>query len=396
MPTATVEIIVHRAEMFYFAHMDGWQSGMAMPLTRKYSRWHGSDENLAFASDAEIDDFWRQLDERSLGERFTLDVPPAMSTSELIGLAMRRAQQVENRPLFENETLQGLYHLESGAKIEPGHAVDEYLVEHGDHLGLIIQHPPAAFYSLVPTPNSEAVFAAIRSTDENPPSSDPLAYRDYYANESSKLTRPLRGVLLYTDEDVEVATYTRKHFASLSEASGTNLHLYIVEQPEGDWREASRYWKGVLSEQLQREWATFGWLRSKPYTAVEAYKIARRMGIYPDQLPCLVLFDQLENDEKVIFPLLSGSAKFFRSLFSSLQRLIVPGQPTSQLFEGVRQNFDEILAILRESADVMQSADRIEYRFEGQTVFINKPTGSVTLSNFQNRSDDEQRGETGE
>jgi hypothetical protein len=315
-----------------------------------------------------------------------------MSTSELVELAMHRAQHAGGKAPFEDERFQGLYHLESGSTIEVGRAVADYLIEDGDHLGLIIEHPPRGLYSIVPLPNSEAVFAAIRSTDENPPRIQVDARRDRYTDDPSAHMPPLRGVLLYTDEDVEIATYTRKHFASLSEASGSNLQFYVVEQPDENWREASRYWKGVLSEQLQREWATLGWLRSKPHTAVEAYKIARRIGVYPDQLPCLVLFDRLDNAEKVVFPLLSGSATFFRSLFSHLQRLIVPGQPADLLFDGVRQNFDAIVATLRETADAVRSTDRTEYRFDGQTVFINKPAGHVTLSNFQNRHDGETSG----
>jgi hypothetical protein len=190
--------------------------------------------------------------------------------------------------------------------------------------------------------------------------------------------------LLYTDEDAEIATYVRKHFASLSEASGPNLHFYVIEQPGSDWREASRYWKGILDEQLLREWVTLGWLRTKPYRPEESYEVARRLGVYPDQMPCLVLFDRKPEPTRLVFPLLDGSASSFRALFSCLQRLIVPGESSEISFDGIRRDYPEIVASLEAEADKATANDRIVYVFKGQTVFINKPEGDVTLSEFQN------------
>jgi hypothetical protein len=377
-----LEILVYRDEAFYFAHMEGWQRGLVAPLTKKY--WDGGyarehDPNFEFESDEVVDDFWSGLDAKRFQERFSLTVDGDLSTGELLKAAMERAQsgaagssRLRRRELelpIQEEALQGLFHLESGAQILEGNNIDTYSIEDGDHLGLIIEHQPQAFYSLVPLPDSESVFKAIRSTDGTSPKA---------------ADRALRGALLYTDEDIEIATYVRKHFASLSEASGPSLHLYVVEQPESDWREASRYWKGILDERLQREWVTLGWLRTKPYRPEESYKVARSLGVYPDQLPCLVLFDQVADPTKLVFPLLDGSARSFRALFGRLQRLILPGEPTEISFAGIRRDYEEILAFLEAESESHTAEDRAVYTFNGQTVFINKPAGALTLSEFQN------------
>lgn len=381
------EVIVYRDEAFYFAHMSGWQRGLASPLTTKH--WdRRSRSELAFAADSVVEEFWRNLDAQRLDEHFSIEVDTSGRTDTLIENAVNIAQSAASGKRYSGEALEGLYHLESGARIEPGHGIDEFRIEEGDHLGLILEHEPQAFYSLIPLPNSEAVFAAIRSANGMPPDVDTNGVAGYLADggQSNPRAAPLLGALLYTDEDHEIATYTRKHFASLSEASGPTLQLYVVEQPEENWREASRYWKGILDQQLQREWSVLGWLRNKPYTATEAYKIARRLGVYPDQLPCLVLFDKPDDPRKLVFPILDGGAKFYRSLFGNLQRLIVPGQDAELSLAGIRDDFDQIVERVSRNVATGDYSDRAIYRFEGQTVFINRPAGDVSLSNFQNRT----------
>ncbi len=362
--------------------MPGWQRGLVAPLTKKY--WASDYDrelgpNLEFADDQVVDDFWRTLDAERFEERFLLAADDQLPTKKLIATAMRRAQSLRRsskasralHSIIHHETLHGLFHLESGAQISPGGRLEDYSVEDGDHLGLIIEHKPKGLYSLIPLPDSEMVFAAIRSADETPPES---------------ATGALKGALLYTDEDVEIATYVRKHFASISEASGPNLHFYVIEQPEKDWREASRYWKGIVDEQLQREWATLGWLRTKPYRPEETYEVARQLGVYPDEMPCLVLFEKASEASKLVFPILDGTAHSFRALFSCLQRLIVDGASNEISFAGVRRDYPAILSMLEAEAEKKATDDRAVYTFEGQTVFINKPAGDVTLSDFQKMS----------
>jgi hypothetical protein len=311
--------------------------------------------------------FWRKLDRTAFRERFILTIDGNVSTTELITLASKQVQRDNQFPIYG---VHGLFHLESGAEIERERQLADYAVEDGDHFALILTWHDTAAYYIERYRDSEDVFAAIRSTSAQPPISD---------------TEALRGALLYTDEDAQIATYVRKHFASLSEASGPNLLLYVIEQPESDWREASRYWKGAIDEQLQREWVTLGWLRTKPYRPEEAYQVARQLGVYPDELPCMVLFEQVPDPGKLVFPLLDGSAAYFRHLFGQLQRLILPGTSSELTFAGVRREYGSIVEELHKAADTVIGSDRITYKFEGQTVFINKPSGPVSLSDFQNR-----------
>jgi hypothetical protein len=386
-----ITVIVYRAETYYFAHMYGWRAGLVSQLTKKYwdSGYHREhEENFEFASDERVDHFWRDLDAEHLSERFTLTVDADASTTSLLSLAMQRAQAAKPAGIG-HESLYGLFHLESGAEIEEARQLKDYNIEDGDHFGLIIEFPALAFYRLIPLPDAEMVLAAIRSADAEPPTSDLHVRRDMiWGDESTPDSgrTGLRGALLYTDEDPAIATYVRKHFASLSEGSGPNLLFYVIEQPESDWREASRYWKGVIDEQLQREWVTLGWLRTKPYKPEQAYEVARQLGVYPDELPCLVLFERMSDSDKLVFPLLDGSAAYFRKLFGLLQRLILPGKSSELTFSGVRREYGSIVKELNKLAKGTTVTDRIEYSFEGQTVFINNPSGPVTLSDFQKQS----------
>ena len=303
-----VTVIVYRGSGY-----TSWRADLVALLTKKYRDWGDAwtdEPNFEFASDERMDHFWRVLDAERLSERFTLTIDVGGSTTDLLSLAKEKAQApIEDG--FSHGVLCGysLYHLESGAliqfesgtMIEDDRRLEDYAIEDGDHFGLIIEYRSLFRRLIRSLPDSEAVFAAIRSADAEPPTSDlPVVRRPPASGR-----RGLRGALLYTDEDPEIATYVRKHFASLSEASGPNLLFYVIEQPESGSREASRYWKGVIDEQMQREWVTLGWLRTKPYRPEQAYEVARRLGVYPDELPCLVLFERVSGADKLVFPLLT-------------------------------------------------------------------------------------------
>jgi hypothetical protein len=170
-----ITVMVHRTEAPFFANMHGWQSELISPLTRKswdrsYTSTH--EPSLAFASDKRVERFWRDLDAGPLSERFTLAIDASISSTELIATAMEHAQSSAATPRHEDEALKGLFHLESGAEVEEGRRLADYLTEDGDHFGLIIQYPPRGMYELIPLPDSETVFAAIRSADGQPPTSN--------------------------------------------------------------------------------------------------------------------------------------------------------------------------------------------------------------------------------
>jgi hypothetical protein len=271
------------------------------------------------------------------------------------------------------------------------------MIQDGDLLGFTSVYPAWCEALMVPVPSSADLFAVILSADGRPPQyTDPHAAR--YTNyrlalealrTESPVPEPLRsvsrvwGALLYTDEDGDLATYVRKHFASLSAMSGEKLHIFVIEEPEHNERLAAKYWKALLQEKLFIIWSTMGWLSSKPYDKSQTYEIGRKLGVYPDQLPCLVLFDELERMEKLVFPIFATSATFFRSLFSALERSLETESMPGASYEAIRKQYTSILDTLKNTAPVVSAYDRTQYNFYGQTVFVNHPQGSLTLSDFQ-------------
>jgi hypothetical protein len=205
----------------------------------------------------------------------------------------------------------------------------------------------------------------------------------------------LLAALLYTDEDVGLAKYVREHFDSIHQMSGTSVVTYVIERPPINWLsseldtavlEAREYWKLILNKVTYRTWSLLGWTLSKPPRRSDAYKIAKRLCIYPDQLPCLTVFDRSGQSEKIVIPVDHDYSAFFRKTFSDIQRVInISAAPDisnpwrrnkvrSELFNKLQKEFSEV----QRASD----SKRTVYNFYGQTVFINHPAGIVKLQNF--------------
>jgi hypothetical protein len=141
---------------------------------------------------------------------------------------------------------------------------------------------------------------------------------------------------------------------------------------------------------IYHAWALLGWTQSKPYDKTAAYEIASSFGIYPDQLPCLAVFDRPSQAEKIVFPVRGDYTAFFRNTFSNIQRVLNlgPGRDTTdetklnserlELFEKIRNSPHLAPADAKEKSVV--------YNFFGQTVFINHSSGPLQLQDFQNTS----------
>jgi hypothetical protein len=134
---------------------------------------------------------------------------------------------------------------------------------------------------------------------------------------------PLVGVLLYTDEDFELAAYIRENFDNLHAMSGKDIEIFCIEEPPSSSIHANpAFWKTRLERFSYRTWSLLGWVRSKPYDKSEAYKIATSLGVYPDQLPCLVIFDEISCPDKIIIPISNNYSEFFRKTFSEIRRCL--------------------------------------------------------------------------
>jgi len=194
------------------------------------------------------------------------------------------------------------------------------------------------------------------------------------------------GVLLYTDEDIELAKYVREHFVSIDKLSGDWSQIFILEKPPSDWRNSRQYWQSILHSEIYEMWSLVRWITTKPFDKSESYQVAKQLGVNSDQIPCLVLLEKNNLSNKLVLPIQKISAEYFRTLFALLERIIFEetlNPSAEQAFVSLSSNFGKIIKTLDRVAEKEQSADGIKYIFQGNTVFINRPHGHVTISDFQ-------------
>ena len=131
---------------------------------------------------------------------------------------------------------------------------------------------------------------------------------------------PLVGTLLYTEEDFELATYVRENFDNLHAMSRKDIEIFFIEEPpSNNFKTVASFWKARLQHAAYLTWSLLGWVRSKPYDKSQAYEIAASLGIYPDRLPCLVIFDEPSCSDKIVVPISGDYSSLFRKAFSDIQ-----------------------------------------------------------------------------
>jgi hypothetical protein len=204
----------------------------------------------------------------------------------------------------------------------------------------------------------------------------------------SQVWEPLLfAALLYTDEDIELAKYIRLNGRSLSEMSGDNFHIIVIERPPKlSLAETIAYWKETLAFEAYVFWGGNGWTRTKPYDKAAAYEIARNLGVFPSQMPCIAFFEHLEDEDKVVVPIRGDFPLFFRQLFGALQ-----GETTSHndiaryywLSESKKHLKDLSALVMSQGRIAAFNEGSVTYIFNGQTVFINKPSGHIEIKDFQ-------------
>jgi hypothetical protein len=177
---------------------------------------------------------------------------------------------------------------------------------------------------------------------------------EFYA---TSLGRPIESVLLYTDEDIELAQYIRYNFFALDKMTGHHLNIYTIEQPtQVKGVLAHKYWKALLEQATYSFLHLMGWTRYKPYDKTQVYQIANILGMYPDVLPCIVLFGDLKSDEKIVVTITEEIPQFFRRLSSvvlaTIERLI-----ESKL--ELHDNLEEIIESYKKSYKIMEKTGNI-------------------------------------
>lgn len=176
----------------------------------------------------------------------------------------------------------------------------------------------------------------------------------------------LYGFMLYSDMDTPLVEYMQSGILELDTLSGSECAIFVIESPSTKWIEVTRrkdhpWWKlfggkvqsndrGIQSESqlpnVNRELlqslvknqqaiivqagegrlSTLQHLLEPNYHLLydrnEVWAVAKHFGIKPEQIPCLVFFNDLDTGEITIVDLTDlrserQTTRFFRRFFSS-------------------------------------------------------------------------------
>jgi hypothetical protein len=356
---------------------------------------------------------WRALAQKRYEKSTEINVSPELRVHELQAAAMVAAK-AKGLVFNTGKILKIWLDDVTSAELSKELTLDEAGLGDGDVVLLCILHLAEFEYLLGVAPNPEALFRSLTLGTQSPsPAGQPRLW----------------GILLYTDSDVEMATYVREQFDELNALSGPLLRVFVLERPES-WRQAKRYWRGNLEPTLYRTFAALQWLKWKPYERYRAYDIARELGIDPHLLPCLVLLRSTGGTSRIIFPIAGAPALYLRRLFGEIirtlnitpepysmaraaERDITPdfnvAKPRESSSEGDRRAFDLVASA---EARIKQALEPHEpspskntnitysfngfttilsqgatmsdnFNFHGPTTFINRPADTV-IQDFQN------------
>ncbi|WP_316785181.1 hypothetical protein [Streptomyces sasae] len=274
---------------------------------------------------------------------FEIDVPEAdLTVGTLKTLCLAEARRLEaarpepapgqlpdsegvaDYPKFNRDAIVGVWLSDPvrNERLNDDHRLSELLLTDGDLLVLSIEHPTHSRFRMAMRPNPAELLRWLQ-LEEN--ATAPAA--------GSRLW----GVLLYTQADVELATYVRTHFDDLNVLSGPATRVFVVERRQG-WAASKRYWHRRMEPELYRVMGVMGWLRWTPYDPQGAYEIASLLGLGPEQLPCLVFFHSrqgpLYDGDKLVFRIEHTSTAYFRALFGGVAAALRTLPDSAQALNG--------------------------------------------------------------
>jgi hypothetical protein len=285
---------------------------------------------------------WIDLDAEVLSSACRVDIGPDATVGNLRGAALQSFyEKTRERDLSSwgrqyNVTQISVADPATDREIDPEISLESAGIEDGDLLVLRIYHWSSNLYSLGPAPNPQRLFSSFELLQSSRGAALP---RDPH----------FAGVLLYTDADVELATFVRSNFDELNALSGSTFTIFIAERPER-WAAAKRYWRPRLDQRLYRSMAALQWLRWVPYEKHLAPEIARRLGVPVSNIPCLVLFNSIHDEKKFVFPIDSASPTYFRTLFHELSKVLNIDPPTDFDFGAVydRTRYSHVIRVTKE------------------------------------------------
>ena len=328
---------------------------------------------------------WSEVDRLVGSGFFEVDVPdadlPRMTVGELKMLCLTEARRIGaarpgpdprlQTPATESDRfsalLSGVYDEIFGVwlsdpvldeRLDDQQGLLELDLTDGDLLVLSIEHPAEAGYMMAAPPNPEELLRWLQLAE----------------NATAPAAGPrLWGVLLYTDADVELATYVRTYFDDLNVLSGPATRVFVVERRR-DWSTAKKYWRRHMEPELYRVMSAMRWLRWTPYDPQGAYEIASLLGLGHEQLPCLVLFHSrqgpLQDGDKLVFPIEHTSTAYFRALFGGIATALRPVSGStrppgdgdghrSRLAESRTSEYFRYYAASRESKEYAPAAEAV-------------------------------------
>jgi hypothetical protein len=171
-------------------------------------------------------------------------------------------------------------------------------------------------------------FFATAMTRENMPQDWCSLNRDAWDFSAGKTgPKPLciGAVLLYTEEDRDIAVYVRQYYAVIHTMSGCYLTFYTFEHcPEATPDQQSDlrdFWSRAIAPRILAVWKQFGLTRTKPYPSKEIYAISESLGIQASHLPCVLLFREWSNvnNDRILLPIRGPVHLFFRQLCSDVR-----------------------------------------------------------------------------
>ena len=181
----------------------------------------------------------------------------------------------------------------------------------------------------------------------------------------------VKGVFLFTDEDVEMVDYIEKNFKALNKLSGDWSEIYLLEQETTNDIGIPRWLNNIiLGSSL------------KPFNRNESYDIARKFKVPFDAFPCLVIVPCTENlfsYKKLIMPIHEVSKGYFRKLFTILEEIINSSQNINK-YEELENNFDLILSYISQKSSRISSQTITEYQVNGQNILFVDEIRSLKMS----------------
>ncbi|MGD1703737.1 hypothetical protein [Dapis sp. BLCC M229] len=207
--------------------------------------------------------------------------------------------------------------------------------------------------------NKDFIYRHILTTDQN------------IKNDSSEL---LNAIFLYTDSDREIVSYIRNNFDEFDKLTGDWNKIYILEKPEPKLDSLIKYWQSIIYAELYEKFSLSRWLfNTKPFNRNESYYIARKLDIFPEQLPCLVLLPPLtkiSGREKLIIPIQEVSVSYFRKIFSTLEQIVKQTEENNK-YEAIKIKFRDLIEYLDKNSEKIVQQKNTEYQINGTNIFFN-------------------------